>query len=106
MFRIKKKEVGPISFLDMFVSTAVQNNCGYASPKFDKLIDAAKKELYGNKKFDLLHQAEDKLMTDMHVIPLYYYNNVVGIKDYVKDVRVSAMKIIYFKNAYIEGKNK
>jgi len=96
--------VDPMTFLDMFVSTSITNNCGYASPEFDKLIDAAKKELDANKRFDLLHQAEDKLMADMPVIPLYYYNNIVGIKDYVKDVKVSVMKVIYFKNAYIEGK--
>jgi oligopeptide transport system substrate-binding protein len=94
----------PMSFLDMFVSTAVPNDCGYASPEYDKLIDAAKKELDANKRFDLLHQAEDKLMADMPVIPLYYYNNVVGIRDYVKDARISVMKVIYFKNAYVEGK--
>lgn len=96
--------VDPMTFLDMFVSTSAQNNCGYTNPKFDAVIDAAKKELDSTKRFDLMHQAEDILMTDMPVIPLYYYTRTIGIKDYVKGTRVSVMNTIYFKNAYVEGK--
>jgi oligopeptide transport system substrate-binding protein len=96
--------VDPMTFLDMFVSTSSQNNSGYNNPEYDKLIDAARKELDANKRFDIMHKAEDMLMEDMPVIPLYYYTRVVGIKDYVKDARVSVMNTIYFKDAYVEGK--
>ena len=85
-----------MTFLDMFVSTSEQNNCGYNNPVFDELVDTAKKELDSKKRFDLMHQAEDMLMKDMPVIPLYYYTNVIGIKDYVKDARVSVMNTIIF----------
>lgn len=96
--------VDPMTFLDMFLSTSDQNNCGYANPAFDAKIDAAKKELDPQKRFDLMHDAEDMLMADMPVIPLYYYTRTIGIKDYVKGARVSVMNTIYFKNAYVEGK--
>ncbi|OOM81882.1 oligopeptide-binding protein OppA precursor [Clostridium puniceum] len=96
--------VDPMTFLDMFVSTSAQNNCGYNNPKFDAVINAAKQELDANKRFDLLHQAEDMLMADMPIIPLYYYTRPIGIKDYVKGVKVSVMNTLYFKNAYVEGK--
>ncbi|AWK50161.1 peptide ABC transporter substrate-binding protein [Clostridium beijerinckii] len=96
--------VDPMTFLDMFISTSAQNNSGYNNPKFDTVINAAKKELDTTKRMDLLHQAEDMLMADMPVIPLYYYTRTIGIKDYVKDARVSVMNSIYFKNAYVEGK--
>ncbi len=96
--------VDPMTFLDMFTSTSAQNNCGYNNPKFDAVINAAKGELDSAKRLDLLHQAEDMLMADMPIIPLYYYTRPIGIKDYVKDARVSVMNTIYFKNAYVEGK--
>ncbi len=96
--------VDPMTFLDMFQSTSDQNNCGYNNPSYDALIDAAKKELDPQKRFDIMHQAEDMLMNDMPVIPLYYYTRTIGIKDYVKGARVSVMNTIYFKNAYVEGK--
>lgn len=96
--------VDPMTFLDMFQSTSAQNNCGYNNPKFDEVIDKAKKEIDPAKRFDLLHQAEDMLMADMPVIPLYYYTKTIGIKDSVKGVRVSVMNTLYFKNAYVEAK--
>ena len=34
-----------------------------------------------------MHQAEDMLMADMPIIPLYYYTRPIGIKDYVKDAK-------------------
>jgi oligopeptide transport system substrate-binding protein len=96
--------VDPMTFLDMFISVSAQNNCGYVNTKYDAVIDAAKKELDANKRYELLHQAEDMLMADMPVIPLYYYTRPIGIKDYVKGVKVSVMNTLYFKNAYVEGK--
>lgn len=96
--------VDPMTFLDMFLSTSDQNNSGYANPAYDNAINAAKKELDPQKRFDLMHQAEDMLMNDMPIIPLYYYTRTIGIKDYVKGARVSVMNTIYFKTAYVEGK--
>jgi oligopeptide transport system substrate-binding protein len=96
--------VDPMTFLDMFLSTSDQNNAGYNNPNFDAKINAAKSEVDPQKRFDLMHDAEDMLMADMPVIPLYYYSRVIGIKDYVKGARVSLMNTIYFKNAYVEGK--
>lgn len=96
--------VDPMTFLDMFISVSAQNNCGYTNTKYDAVIDAAKKELDPSKRYELLHQAEDMLMADMPIIPLYYYTRPIGIKDYVKGVKVSVMNTLYFKNASVEGK--
>ena len=49
--------VDPMTFLDMFQSTSEQNNCGYNNPKFDEVIDKAKKEIDPAKRIDLLHQS-------------------------------------------------
>jgi oligopeptide transport system substrate-binding protein len=63
--------VDPMTFLDMFESTSEQNNAGYSNKEFDNVIDSAKQEINTDKRIDLLHQAEDILMNDMPVIPLY-----------------------------------
>lgn len=96
--------VDPMTFLDMWMSTSGQNNAGYSNPEYDKLITAAKAEQDATKRLDLMHQAEDILMEDMPIIPIYYYTQPKGIKDYVKDVRISSLGFIYFDKAYIEGK--
>lgn len=96
--------VDPMTFLDMWISTSGQNNAGYKNPQYDKLIADAKAEQDATKRLDLMHQAEDMLMKDMPIIPIYYYTQPKGIKDYVKDVRISSLGFIYFDKAYIEGK--
>jgi oligopeptide transport system substrate-binding protein len=94
--------VDPMTFLDMFQSTSDQNNSGYNNSEYDNTINLAKNELDTNKRIDLLHKAEDILMNDMPVIPLYYYTRIIGVKDYVKGYRVSVMGVVYFKGAYVE----
>lgn len=96
--------VDPMTFLDLFTSTSALNNSGYNNPAFDKIIDQAKKEVDTSKRLELLHQAEDMLMEDMPVIPLYYYTQPIAIKSYVKGVVVTKLLNIYFDKAYIEGK--
>lgn len=96
--------VDPMTFLDMWVTTSGQNDAGYNNAEYDKLIAEAKLEQDAAKRLDLMHKAEDLLMEDMPVIPLYYYTQAKGIKDYVKDVRVSPLGFVYFDKAYVEGK--
>lgn len=96
--------VDPMTFLEIFTSTSGQNNAGYNNPKYDELIKKSKTEKDASKRLEILHQAEDVLMEDMPIIPVYYYTQAKGVKDYVKDVRVSPLGFIYFDKAYIDGK--
>ena len=94
----------PMTFLDMFLSNSDNNNPGYSNPEFDKTVQAAKQEKDASKRIDLMHQAEDMLMADQPVIPLWYTSYPKGVKEYVKGVRVSPLGQVYFDKAYIEGK--
>ena len=96
--------VDPMTFLDMFQSTSGQNNSGYNNPEYDKLIDQVRTETDSTKRFELFRQAEDLLMTDLPIIPLYYKNQTMGVKSYIKDLEASPLGYIYFDKAYIEGK--
>lgn len=96
--------IDPMTFLDMFVPESAQNDPGYNNPKYTDLIHNAKKEADVKKRSEMLHQAEDLLMADMPIIPLWHTKQTRGIKSYVKGVRVSPLRFIYFDKAYIEGK--
>lgn len=96
--------VDPMTFLDIFQSTSGQNNTGYNNPEYDKVIAEARAEQDASKRFELLRQAEDMLMEDMPVIPLYYDTVPMGVKSYIKGLNVSPLGYIYFDKAYIEGK--
>jgi len=96
--------IDPMTFLDMFVPESAQNDPGYNNPKYTELIHNAKNEADVKKRSEMLHQAEDLLMADMPIIPLWHTKQTRGIKSYVKGVRVSPLRFIYFDKAYIEGK--
>lgn len=92
----------PMTFLDMWVTGAGNNVAGYSNPDYDKLIAAAKSEPNAAKRDDEMHQAQDILMKDMPVLPLYEYNVVSCAKSYVKGVFRTPMDTLYFQNAYVQ----
>lgn len=92
----------PMTFLDMWVTGNGQNNAGYSNKEYDEVINKAKKELDPTKRTELLHKAEDILMEDMPIIPIYYYTNVVCADPKVKGVIKSPLGQTEFKGAYVE----
>lgn len=66
----------PNTFLDMFVTGSGLNQAGYANKKYDDLIDAAAKERDPAKRLAIFQQAEDILLDDLPVLPIYIYTRV------------------------------
>jgi oligopeptide transport system substrate-binding protein len=83
-------------------SASGQNHSGFRSAQYDKLVADAKKELDPAKRVAIMHQAEDILMEEMPIMPLYYYVNVSAIKPNVKGVAKSQLGFVFFENAYLE----
>lgn len=97
----------PMTDLDLYVTGAGNNDPAYSNPEYDALIKAAKSEPDKAKKFELMHKAEDILMEDMPIGPLYYRYRNYAVREYVKGFeRDSFSPDIQFIYAYIEGKNK
>ncbi|WP_066894344.1 peptide ABC transporter substrate-binding protein [Clostridium nigeriense] len=96
--------VDPMTFLDLWVTGGGNNDAGYSNPEYDKLVNDAKKEADLEKRWDIMKKAEDMVMADMPIIPLYYYTKVKGAKPEVKGVRVSTLGHVFFDKAYIEEK--
>lgn len=97
--------IDPMTFLDMFISTSGNNYSRWENYEFDKLIEDIQVTQDTNKRYELMHKAEDLIMEDMIVIPIYYYTNPEMIKSYVKDVRVSPLGFVSFDEAYIKKIN-
>lgn len=92
----------PMTLLDVFTRTNRNNYSGYSNQKYDELIAASKIETDINKRTELLHSAEDILMNDMPILPIYEYTNVVCINPKLKNVQISPLGNIFFKNASID----
>ncbi len=70
----------PNTFLDMFVSGGGNNRTGWSDVEYDRLITAAAAELEPMRRFDILRQAERRLVEEEAVVaPIYFY---VGIQMY------------------------
>lgn len=92
----------PMTFLDMFLSTSGNNHSQWKNHEFDKLITDIKKTGDLEKRDKMLHQAEDMVMDDNIVIPIYYYTNPELLKENIKNVTISPFGQVYFDNAHIE----
>lgn len=85
----------PSSFLDLFRSNNELNTTFYRSESFDRLMDQAE-VLKGPERMQRLQRAENQLLVDMPVIPLYFYvsrhllkNTVSGFEANVRDIHLS-----------------
>ena len=96
--------VDPMTFLEMWTSASALNDAGFSNAEYDSVISDAISELDTKKREELLHKAEDILMDEMPIMPIYYYTKVKGIKPYVKGIKQSQIGFVYFDEAYIDGK--
>ncbi|WP_341483995.1 hypothetical protein [Clostridium saudiense] len=91
-----------MTFLDLFVTGGGNNDSGYSNPEYDALIAAAKVETDPDKRKEQLREAEDILMDDMPILPIYYYTTVMGWNENVKGIQVSVLGTVYLQGAYKE----
>ncbi|WP_195990068.1 peptide ABC transporter substrate-binding protein [Clostridium sp. D53t1_180928_C8] len=92
----------PMTFLDMWVTGGGNNDCGFSNAEYDKLINYAKVEIDLTKRTEMLRKAEDILMDEMPIIPIYYYTTVMGWNENVKGIQVSVLGNVYLQGAYKE----
>ncbi len=62
----------PVTFIDMWITGNGNNRTGWSSAPFDKLVTAAQQCADGTRRFQILREAEDVLLRDAPVLPLYY----------------------------------
>ena len=68
--------VDPTTFLDLMRTTDSNNNTGYSNPDYDKALAEAALEVDPAKRQELLYSAEEKMLTDLPVLPIYWYTRV------------------------------
>lgn len=65
--------IDPNTFLDQFLTGGENNDPDYSNSEFDKLIADAKVEADPEKRMQLLYRAEELLMNELPVLPVYFY---------------------------------
>ena len=89
-----------MTFLDMWVTDGGNNDSGFSNSEYDALIAQAKVETNLEKREELLRKAEDILMDEAPIIPIYFYTTVMAWNDDVEGILVTSLGKVYFKNAY------
>ncbi|PEU95879.1 peptide ABC transporter substrate-binding protein [Bacillus anthracis] len=94
----------PISYLELFTTGNLNNKMNYSNLHYDELIKKAKTDfvLEPEKRWGALLEAEQVLLEDAAVAPLYHIGSAYVQKDYVKGIEKHQFGGIYtYKNAYI-----
>ncbi|PGD04512.1 peptide ABC transporter substrate-binding protein [Bacillus wiedmannii] len=94
----------PISYLELFTTGNPNNKMNYSNVHYDELIKKAKTDfvLDTENRWEALREAEQVLLEDAAVAPLYHIGSAYVQKDYVKGIEKHQFGGIYtYKNAYI-----
>ena len=86
----------PTSFLDLAYSTNGNNDGNYSNPAYDALMDEAKVTLDVEKRMEILHKAEDLLMSEAGVAPVYFYTDKSMFNDALDGLYHSVEGHYYF----------
>jgi oligopeptide transport system substrate-binding protein len=75
--------VYPSTFTDMFTTGNGNNDTGWSNMRYDALVARSRVAESEEERMAIFHEAEDLLLEEMPIIPIYWYTRV-----YLKDPRV------------------
>ena len=89
------------NLLETLISNSPQNDTGYNNPEFDETMKNAVVEMNNEKRINFLHKAEEILMNDMPVLPIYFYSSGMLESKRVKNFYKSPRGFLIFRNAEV-----
>ncbi|TZE82408.1 peptide ABC transporter substrate-binding protein [Calorimonas adulescens] len=93
----------PIAMLELFTTGSVNNDAKWSNKEFDELIKVAKSTADQKARMEALHKAEDILMSEMPVAPIYFYTKTVAYQPNLKDFQITPLAgYVILKRAYKE----
>jgi len=93
----------PQDFLEILFHSGADNNHGeYSNPEVDALLEKAGVEQDSELSLALYQQVEQKLVEDAACLPLWFGQNYVLVKPYVKGYNLNPLGIPMLNNVSIE----
>src|SRR5258706_16074852 len=95
------------NYLSVFYSKnpAPPNYTRYKNPQFDALFEKALKEENDSLRYKLYQQADQLIMNDAPVVPLWYDKSVRLVQPNVKDFRANGLNLLELRKTRIEDRN-
>jgi len=92
----------PQDFLDVLFHTGAEYNYGeYSNPSFDALVEQAGIERDNTKSLQMYQRAEQMLVEDAALIPLYFGQNLILVKPYVQGYVPNALGYVMLNKVKI-----
>ena len=92
----------PAGMLAIFTTGNAYNDPNYEKAAYETLLSESQATTDMAVHFQKLYAANDMLMADMPVIPIYYYSDVMMAKSYLKDWGRSVLGSVDFTHAKLE----
>ncbi|MBX3180958.1 MAG: peptide ABC transporter substrate-binding protein [Candidatus Hydrogenedentes bacterium] len=94
--------VDPMNFLELWQTNGGNNDTGYANPAYDALIEQAYNEPDRAARLALLKRAENLMLEDLPVIPIYFYTRKYLQAPEVKGYVPNVLGYLRFQEFYLE----
>jgi oligopeptide transport system substrate-binding protein len=91
----------PMTFLELFASTAYDNATGWANAEYDELITKARVATDEAVALDLMVQAEHILMDESPIVPVSVPSGALMMQKFVTNWFISAADTLYINRAVI-----
>lgn len=88
------------SFLDLFTSNHAKNDTGYANQYYDKLVEQIASTSDNKQRDSLIRQAEQQLLDDQVIIPVYHYVSRHLVKPDIKGYLANPLDHHYSRDLY------
>lgn len=95
--------VDPNTFLDMFTSWSQQNQTGWKNAQYDDRIRRAAIEQDPAKRLELFQQAEEILLEELPIMPIYIYTRIYLLSPAVKGWHETILDHHPWKHVWLEG---
>jgi oligopeptide transport system substrate-binding protein len=92
----------PTTFTDKYKSDSDDNDSKWDSPDYDRLCAQAAKETDQHRRLVLLSKAENILLNEAPIIPLYTYVNSYMFRDQVKGLPCLASAMLMFQPIHVD----
>lgn len=95
--------VDPSNFLDILLSYSGNNRTGWKNAEYDRLINQAAATNDTEARYGILQQAEQLIVDEVPIIPIYYYSGIHLVAKSVKNWQDNIMKYHPFNDMYLSA---
>jgi oligopeptide transport system substrate-binding protein len=92
----------PSTFTDKYLSSSENNSADWQDARYDKICAAAALEPDPARRFEFFSEAEDRLLSEVPIIPLYTQVNAYLIHADVHGITLNAQQTLPFADIYVD----